>query len=271
MSILKQIIFLSFLLVAIMVACVYLYINQDKFGTTTFYTPSISQKIIIPEKTVPIQEEIVEGPSEKVVPPIIEDQKDDAVIDENTDEDQKKIDDIEKPDIENADIIVDDKKEVDNTKKVVIPEDKKIEELSHKIQPKNIQDDTIESKMDKNKKTQDEINAVISKDHIFFKRLGTDITDESYKVVEQIAKILKNNPSVKIEIGGHTDAKGEADVNQWISLQRAKSVKKELEKLGIAEDRITAVGYGESQPLVPNDKNGYSSENRRVEFKIIEE
>lgn len=271
MSILKQIIFLSFLLIAIMVACVYLYINQDKFGTSTFYTPSTSEKTIIPEKTDTSKEEIIEELPEKVIPPITEEQKDDATIEENTDEDQKKIDEIEKPDIENGDILVDDKKEVVNTKKVVIPEDKKIEELSHKIQPKNIQNNVSDLKIKNNTRTQEEINAVIAKDHIFFKRLGTDITDESYKVVEQIAKILKNNPSVKIEIGGHTDAKGEADVNQWISLQRAKSVKKELEKLGIAEDRITAVGYGESQPLVPNDKNGYSSENRRVEFKIIEE
>ncbi|WP_375725174.1 OmpA family protein [Arcobacter sp. KX21116] len=271
MSILKQIIFLSFLLIAIMVACVYLYINQDKFGTNTFYTPSSSQKIIIPEKIDTNKEEIIDESPEKVEPPINEDQKDDAVIEENTDEDQKKVDELEKPDIENSDVLVDEKKEVSETTKAVIPEDKKIEELSHKIQPKNIQENVVSPKVNNNSKTQEEINAVISKDNIFFKRLGTDITDESYKVVKQIAKILQNNPTVKIEIGGHTDAKGEADVNQWISLQRAKSVKKELEKLGVSKDRITAVGYGETQPLVPNDKNGYSSENRRVEFKIIEE
>lgn len=118
---------------------------------------------------------------------------------------------------------------------------------------------------------QKELNLIVSKQKVYFKRLSTDITEESYIIVEEIANFLKKNENIKIEIGGHTDAKGKEDVNAWVSLQRAKSVKKELTKLGINKDRIKAKGYGESQPLVPNDKNGYSSENRRVEFKIIEE
>ncbi|RXJ81521.1 OmpA family protein [Arcobacter sp. F2176] len=271
MSILKQIIFLSFLLIAIMVACVYLYINQDKFGTNTFYTPSNIEKIIPLEKIDNNKHEFVEEKQKEVEPIINEEQKDDAVIEEDTNEDQKKVDELEKPEIENGDVLVDEKKEVSDTPKVIIPEDKKIEELSRKIQPKKTEEKIIEPKINKNIKTQEEINQVVSKDKIYFKRLGTDITDESFKVVQQIAKILLNNKDVKIEVGGHTDAKGEAEVNQWISLERAKSVKKELEKLGVPKDRISAKGYGESQPLVPNNKNGYSSENRRVEFKIIEE
>lgn len=121
------------------------------------------------------------------------------------------------------------------------------------------------------KDVQKELDLIVSKQKIYFKRLSTDITEKSYVVIEEIANFLKENEKIKIEIGGHTDAKGKDDVNEWVSLQRALSVKKELINLGITKERIKAKGYGESQPLVPNDKNGYSIENRRVEFKIIEE
>jgi outer membrane protein OmpA-like peptidoglycan-associated protein len=258
-----------------MIACVYMYINQDRFGNKTFHTPSISKKIDIPKQ---VEEKVdenkvettttVETPATPIAdePTANEDEKIQSNIQENVNTEEKQVEEDTKPQIDGEDISAPKEKEVVNTPNTVIPQDKKIEELSKRIQPKNTQ-----ANITQNTKAQKEIDDIVSKDKIFFKRLGTDITDKSYKVVKQIANILLENKDVKIEIGGHTDAKGEADVNQWISLQRAKSVKKELEKLGVSKDRITAKGYGETQPLVPNDKNGYSSENRRVEFKIIEE
>lgn len=118
---------------------------------------------------------------------------------------------------------------------------------------------------------QEQINKTLENNAIMFQRMSYDVTNDSKSIIEQIAKILSDNPTFKIEIGGHTDAKGDDSFNQMISEQRANSVKKILIGLGIDENRLTAKGYGETMPLVPNDKEGYSLTNRRVEFNIIEE
>ncbi|PLY10788.1 MAG: hypothetical protein C0626_03915 [Arcobacter sp.] len=254
MSAIKQIIFLTFLLIAVMVGCVYTYINQYGIQTdTTITTPSQEET----KNTEPIEEKVTKEitKNEEVIEKVEEKEN------ENIEKKIEETKEIDKPKEKEVieEIIEKQKEEPALLEK--IPQEQKIEELSKKIQPKKLQ----------NNKTQEEIDNILYKEKIFFKRLGTDITEKSYKVVQDIAGILLRNPDVKVEIGGHTDAKGEEDVNEWISLQRAKSVRKELVKLGVSKDRVTAKGYGETRPLVPNDKNGYSFENRRVEFKIIEE
>ena len=118
---------------------------------------------------------------------------------------------------------------------------------------------------------QKEISSIVNKNRIIFKRLSTEVTQKSVQTIEKIAQILKENPSINIEIGGHTDAKGDDEVNAYVSKHRALSVQKLLIKFGIAPERLSAVGYGESQPIVQNDPQGYSAKNRRVEFKIIKE
>ena len=77
--------------------------------------------------------------------------------------------------------------------------------------------------------------------------------------------------SPKIEVAGHTDSRGEAALNKQISQDRASSVREILIKLGINENRITAVGYGEEFPIAKDDKDGLSEINRRVEFNILGE
>jgi outer membrane protein OmpA-like peptidoglycan-associated protein len=251
MSAVKQIIFLSFLLIAVMIGCVYTYISTNNIAIEENL---VSQTTVLKENENKLDEKITEEESEskQTLEKIEENiKKEVAIVQEDT-----------KPVISDEEVSKDDKPLPTAT----ITQEQKLEELSKKIQPKN----SIENKSI-NAKTQEQIDAILSKEKIFFKRLSTDITEKSYKVVEEIAKILKENNDVKVEIGGHTDAKGEDDVNEWISLQRAKSVRTVLVKLGISKDRIVVKGYGESRPLVPNDKNGYSFENRRVEFKIIEE
>jgi len=254
MSAIKQIIFLTFLLIAVMVGCVYTYINQYGIQTDTTTTTTSQEET---KNTEPIEEKVTKEitKNEEVIEKVEEKEN------ENIEKKIEETKEIDKPKEKEVieEIIEKQKEEPALLEK--IPQEQKIEELSKKIQPKKLQ----------NNKTQEEIDNILSEEKIFFKRLGTDITEKSYKVVQDIAGILLRNPDVKVEIGGHTDAKGEDDVNEWISLQRAKSVRKELVKLGVSKDRVTAKGYGETRPLVPNDKNGYSFENRRVEFKIIEE
>ncbi len=82
--------------------------------------------------------------------------------------------------------------------------------------------------------------------------------------------LLKDNPSIKVEIGGHTDSGGSEAANLKISEKRALSVKKYLEdKFNISSDRMTVKAYGSSRPIADNKIQEGRSKNRRVEVRII--
>lgn len=132
-------------------------------------------------------------------------------------------------------------------------DEKRIEELSFATQELQIQ-----------------INDYIDNNPISFKRgKFTIANNKSVNSIKEIVRILEENPNIKLEIAGHTDAAGSKDVNLTFSLERAKTVVKVMKDLGIDENRIKARGYGEDIPK--NVKNVYSPENRRVEFNIVEE
>ena len=154
------------------------------------------------------------------------------------------------------------------SKKVIEQNNKKID---LKTQTKRDLKLNLKLNLKSDEKIQKEINEIISKNRIIFKRLSTDATTKSIKTIEKIANILKENSHIKVEVAGFTDARGDDKVNAYISKHRALSVKKILIKLGVDKDRLTSRGYGESHPIVKNDPQGYSIENRRVEFKIVKE
>ena len=112
------------------------------------------------------------------------------------------------------------------------------------------------------------INDVLVVKKVAFERKSSIITENSYSTLTQIAKILNEHKNTKIEIGGHTDSRGEKELNKQISQDRANSVRDALITLGISVDRLTAVGYGEDFPIAKDDENGLSEINRRVEFNI---
>jgi len=118
---------------------------------------------------------------------------------------------------------------------------------------------------------QDRLNRVLSDKKIQF-LFGKDLlTKESKKVLDSIAKILNENNETLIEIAGHTDSLGNSRRNLKLSQRRAQSVKRYLVIKGVKEERLKAVGYGESKPLVPNNTPKNRQINRRVEFKVIGE
>jgi len=92
------------------------------------------------------------------------------------------------------------------------------------------------------------------------------IKPESMGTLNGIAKLLKDNPTIKFEIGGYTDSDGEEAANQALSQARAEAVLKQLVSMGIGEDRLTAKGYGESKPIGDNSTPEGKAANRRVEF-----
>lgn len=96
------------------------------------------------------------------------------------------------------------------------------------------------------------------------------LTDDSNGVLDSIVDVFNRCPDLSIEIGGHTDTDGSRADNQALSEARARAVRSYLVDAGIDPDRITAVGYGEIQPLVPNSTAANKQRNRRIEFKIME-
>jgi OOP family OmpA-OmpF porin len=89
--------------------------------------------------------------------------------------------------------------------------------------------------------------------------------------LDVIGQTLSKWPELKIEVGGHTDARGAAKANQTLSEQRAQAVRQYLiDKFpDLHPDQITAVGYGESKPIAPNTTALNLAKNRRVEFKVL--
>ena len=93
---------------------------------------------------------------------------------------------------------------------------------------------------------------------------------ESMTILDDVAASLKAWPSVRIEVQGHTDSTGSTAHNQRLSDARAASVVAYLASKGVAADRMTSKGYGESQPIAPNNTAAGRAENRRVELKKLD-
>ena len=121
------------------------------------------------------------------------------------------------------------------------------------------------------KDMQSIINQIVAEKKVQFERKSSTITPDSNVTLARIAKVLEDNKNIKIEIAGHTDSRGDKYLNKKISQDRAISVKIALIDLGIDENRLNAVGYGEDFPIAKDDENGLSEINRRVDFNIIGE
>ncbi len=94
------------------------------------------------------------------------------------------------------------------------------------------------------------------------------IKPKSYDILNLIATIFIDNKDYIVEIQGHTDNTGKAEQNKKISQKRAEAVKDYLVKKGVPAERLSAVGYGQEQPIADNKTAKGRQKNRRVEFKI---
>jgi outer membrane protein OmpA-like peptidoglycan-associated protein/tetratricopeptide (TPR) repeat protein len=106
--------------------------------------------------------------------------------------------------------------------------------------------------------------------NIFFESGKYELQPASGAELRTIIAFLTENARVQIEIQGHTDDVGSEADNLALSQRRADAVRSYLLAAGIAEGRVSAKGYGESQPLRPNDSEEGRAQNRRTEFKILE-
>jgi OOP family OmpA-OmpF porin len=89
--------------------------------------------------------------------------------------------------------------------------------------------------------------------------------------LDDVGRALKENPNIRVEIGGHTDATGSDKADMAISVKRAESVKKYLmDKFNISADRLVVKGYGKTKPIADNQTKEGRAKNRRVEIRILE-
>jgi len=86
--------------------------------------------------------------------------------------------------------------------------------------------------------------------------------------VADAARVLKDNPTIHVEVGGHTDSIGSDAYNQRLSERRATTVAQELERDGISASRLTVRGYGERKPVADNSTDAGRARNRRVELVV---
>mgnify|MGYP002777722017 CR=1 FL=1 len=105
-------------------------------------------------------------------------------------------------------------------------------------------------------------------DRLTFETGSATLKPESEEQLKNIAEILKAYPNVAVKLGGYTDNTGSAEANLKLSGERAASVKAELEKLGIAADRLAVEGYGQEYPVADNATEEGRAQNRRISIRV---
>ena len=105
---------------------------------------------------------------------------------------------------------------------------------------------------------------------IQFKVNSDELLSSSYNILNQAASVLQEFQEVSIEIQGHASSEGDDDYNLQLSQRRAESVRRYLMGRGVDASRLTAMGYGETQPVDTNKTDAGRKRNRRVEFVIIQ-
>ena len=92
------------------------------------------------------------------------------------------------------------------------------------------------------------------------------IKPESMGEINRIVQLMNENPTLKFSVEGHTDSTGNATSNQTLSEQRSQAIVAKLVEFGIANERLTAVGKGQNNPIADNNTDEGRAKNRRVEF-----
>ncbi|MFH1000360.1 MAG: OmpA family protein, partial [Bacteroidota bacterium] len=114
-----------------------------------------------------------------------------------------------------------------------------------------------------------EEGTTVQLNNIYFELSKAELKPESFPELDKVVSFLNANPTIKIEISGHTDSTGSDEINNKLSDDRARTVKNYIVSKGIQEDRIESKGYGSKKPIASNATPEGWALNRRVEFVII--
>jgi outer membrane protein OmpA-like peptidoglycan-associated protein len=113
------------------------------------------------------------------------------------------------------------------------------------------------------------VGETVQLNNIFFVQSRAEIMPESEPELERLLKLMNDNPSLEIELGGHTDNRGSSSANVDLSQERALAIVKYLVENGIDKKRLEFKGYGGTQPIGSNANEESRSKNRRVEIKVL--
>lgn len=105
--------------------------------------------------------------------------------------------------------------------------------------------------------------------NVFFETASYELKKESEAELKKLARLLRANPELKIEIGGHTDDQGDESANMRLSDNRAKAVYNYLMEHHVPATQLAYKGYGETQPITDNSTEKGRAQNRRTEFKVL--
>jgi OOP family OmpA-OmpF porin len=117
---------------------------------------------------------------------------------------------------------------------------------------------------------QSTLDTLVGRAGITFAPDSAVVEGSSEAVLDSVAEVLDEVPEPPVEVRGHTDSVGGAGPNQALSEQRAAAVVDELVARGVPEDRLTATGAGETEPIGPNDTEEGRARNRRIELIVGE-
>ncbi|CAG2535307.1 Outer membrane protein OmpA [Maribacter dokdonensis] len=126
-----------------------------------------------------------------------------------------------------------------------------------------------------NKKREEIKSRIESLGNVYFALNSSVVNTSSKKVLDSLANVLEEIPTLKLKITAHTDSRGTSKYNDWLSQRRVDKTKAYLVSMGISEDKLVAEAYGETMLLNECDDNTYCPEdkhavNRRSEFVILE-
>ena len=96
-----------------------------------------------------------------------------------------------------------------------------------------------------------------------------DLTPKAREILAQNAELLLKNPRAKIQVEGHCDERGTVEYNLALGERRANTTKQYLMSLGVSEDRLSSISYGEEMPLDPKHNEEAWAQNRRAHFIIL--
>lgn len=205
-------------------------------------------------------------------------------------EEREEINRVNKKDIEEkkAAIVAEDNKEVEGKKKeeatlevpradreVAVAKPRKDDSLKPKEKPKTPPKKQTKIRRDPKILTELssqklEIGQKLKIEKLYFVQNSTDLKDGSDEVLEELADFLKDNETVRIEIGGHTNGIPKHDYCDSLSLERAKSIADYLADRGVSQEALEYKGYGKRDPVASNKSVAGRALNQRVEITILQ-
>jgi len=117
---------------------------------------------------------------------------------------------------------------------------------------------------------QTESGVVVTLGDVLFSSGQAQLVEGGRSSLEEVVDLLQTEPDKKIRVEGHTDSLGDAEANLLLSQQRAEAVLEALVSLGVASDRISALGMGEDFPIASNEDEDGRARNRRVDVILLD-